>query len=481
MANRQARTPTKEGRELKGSSLNCRGRSQTGKKKSEQTPRNTHSVRKSALPLSLTKDANSSSKQLREEEAEVPRSSTEKLEGSREKEARARGRQESSQVVRERTVNKYARLFELSEKGRPVRWPHNLLERTIEEIYDDLFTRNTQCLQNRNIGHALRALTQLSFPQLVEGFFRKKFKGSRLAATNLNNMLYTLSHATARDGCPVFVRTFEGFLLAEWQHEDLLYYLFARNVLKRELRTAEKARDLGRAEGCYFTESLKGRDVSKCLLGIIGRDPELISEYRGLLAKQVAGEQMAAYEFLRVLLEDYHCKRVGNRLSLAPESLGHTLFEKDNSYDCRNNTEELTFGEEHESQRESLLERCSEFWACQEYSRIRDSLFELIMEKMAQKVVELVELLANDIEAPAHMLQALEQLMLRKAESLVKAVFEMNKMKWFKELAILQPTEEDISAVETVQIRLRELRCSPSGREIGEFCKTILTTKALIN
>lgn len=79
------------------------------------------------------------------------------------------------------------------------------------------------------------------------------------------------------------------------------------------------------------------------------------------------------------------------------------------------------------------------------------------------------------------MLQTLEQMMLRKAESLVKAVFEMNKMKWFKELAILQPTEEDISAVETVQIRLRELRSNPSGREIGEFCKNILTTKALIN
>jgi hypothetical protein len=69
------------------------------------------------------------------------------------------------------------------------------------------------------------------------------------------------------------------------------------------------------------------------------------------------------------------------------------------------------------------MERCSEFWACQEYSRIKDNLFDLIMEKMAQKVVELVELLANDIEVPAYMLQTLEQILLRKAESLVKAVF----------------------------------------------------------
>jgi hypothetical protein len=35
--------------------------------------------------------------------------------------------------------------------------------------------------------------------------------------------------------------------------------------------------------------------------------------------------------------------------------------------------------------------------------------------------------------------------------------------------------------VEGVQIRLRELRNNPSGKEIGEFCKNILTTKALIN
>jgi hypothetical protein len=45
---------------------------------------------------------------------------------------------------------------------------------------------------------------------------------------------------------------------------------------------------------------------------------------------------MQVYDFLRVLLEDYHAKRIGNRLSLGSESMGQTLFEKDNSYDHRN-------------------------------------------------------------------------------------------------------------------------------------------------
>lgn len=102
-------------------------------------------------------------------------------------------------MSRDRVMNKYANLFELSEKGRAVRWPTNMLERSIEEIYDDIFTRNTQCLQNKNINNALKTLTQLSFPQLIEGYFRKKFKGNKLAATNLNNMMYTLSSIISKE------------------------------------------------------------------------------------------------------------------------------------------------------------------------------------------------------------------------------------------------------------------------------------------
>jgi hypothetical protein len=93
--------------------------------------------------------------------------------------------------------------------------------------------RNTQCLQNKNISNALKTLTQTSFPQLIEAHFRKKYKGSKLAATNLNNMLYTLSSSISKEGCSVFVKTFEEFILSQWQHEDLMYYLFARNVLKK--------------------------------------------------------------------------------------------------------------------------------------------------------------------------------------------------------------------------------------------------------
>jgi|JI6StandDraft_1071083.scaffolds.fasta_scaffold631119_2 hypothetical protein len=54
-----------------------------------------------------------------------------------------------------------------------------------------------------------------------------------------------------------------------------------------------------------------------------------------------------------------------------------------------------------------------------------------------------------------------------KAEGLSLAVFEMNKMKWLKELSISDPTEEDIATVEKVQMQLRKLRESPTARDIG--------------
>jgi len=43
----------------------------------------------------------------------------------------------------------------------------------------------------------------------------------------------------------------------------------------------------------------------------------------------------------------------------------------------------------------------------------------------------------------------------------------MNKMKWFKELAIFNPTEDDISTIEVIQMKYRELRENPNGKDIA--------------
>lgn len=452
-AGKQLKTPTKDRkRELAASSLSCKGRSNTLKKPANCTPRSVKPKYKQQLEKQVS-------------EYDHPRESTQKvqpdpdrrdrenlvvsrerasLEGLRERGSVEVGRSvekgkgaRKTEISRERVVNKYGSLFELGEKGRAIKWACSQLERTIEEIYDDIFTRNTQCLQNKNIGSALKALTLTSCAQLVDCFFRKKFKGSKLAATNLNNMLYSLSYYVAREGCPVFLRTFEDFLLAHLHHEDLLYYLFARNILKRELRVVDKIRDSSKnAEGTYFTEGLKSRDITRYLKGIIGKDSELLHEYRELILGSLHNDSINAYEFLRILLEDYHVKRLSNKNNEASngDSFGNTLFEKDYSYD-RRNTEELTFGEEPSCEPEDCHEQTeheAHFWDCLGYSQIKDNLYDLIMEKMEKKVAELIEILVNDMEKPPEELSHLQRLLVRKAGCLVKAIFEMNKMKWFK-------------------------------------------------
>lgn len=40
-------------------------------------------------------------------------------------------------------------------------------------------------------------------------------------------------------------------------------------------------------------------------------------------------------------------------------------------------------------------------------------------------------------------------------------------MKWFRELSIADPSEQDMATVENVQMRLRRLREAPSGKDIG--------------
>jgi hypothetical protein len=51
----------------------------------------------------------------------------------------------------------------------------------------------------------------------------------------------------------------------------------------------------------------------------------------------------------------------------------------------------------------------------------------------------------------------------------------MNKVKWLKELYIVNPTQEDVEKVEEIQLLFRKIKEFPSAKDIAEFCKLILT------
>ena len=71
------------------------------------------------------------------------------------------------------------------------------------------------------------------------------------------------------------------------------------------------------------------------------------------------------------------------------------------------------------------------------------------------------------MKKPGIELRKLQDLLSKKSSCLVRAIFEMNKMKWLKELNITIPSEQDMAAVENLQIKLKKLREFPTGKEIG--------------
>lgn len=52
----------------------------------------------------------------------------------------------------------------------------------------------------------------------------------------------------------------------------------------------------------------------------------------------------------------------------------------------------------------------------------------------------------------------------------------MNKLQWFDELKVTDPTQDDIDKVEQLQLIYRKIKDNPEAEEIGKICKSILTT-----
>lgn len=64
---------------------------------------------------------------------------------------------------------------------------------------------------------------------------------------------------------------------------------------------------------------------------------------------------------------------------------------------------------------------------------------------MERKSKELLTILVADDELQHNdTLFRLESDLIQKSKSLVKSIFEMNKIKWFRELGIEDPNEDDI-------------------------------------
>lgn len=130
-------------------------------------------------------------------------------------------------------------------KARPLSW----LMRLIEEIYDARYAKDTADLRGEaeaGMDGAGGDAASTPFPQFVVDFFSKRYGLRSLIDQTAWDLLANV-HAARREHLEV--ETFARFLEAYYDPDDLLFYLYVRSVVQKELGVSFRTRwsELGRA------------------------------------------------------------------------------------------------------------------------------------------------------------------------------------------------------------------------------------------
>ena len=92
------------------------------------------------------------------------------------------------------------------------------------------------------------------------------------------------------------LQTFEEFVSEIYEQEDLLFYLFVRNIIQKKIINGNKTRklktevSLGKNIDNSGSEEqiwLGNRDISKIVTELVGDDEELIREYKLMILNEI--------------------------------------------------------------------------------------------------------------------------------------------------------------------------------------------------
>ena len=179
---------------------------------------------------------------------------------------------------------------------RPIKWSYIQVCKVIEEIYDETFTKNTQILQNKN--NLAKKSTNV-FVRSIKEYFLAKFKSEKLGNSNLINMLHSLSiylekyknlyRVSKPEKEAIFLQIFEDFINQVYEPEDLLFFLFARSMLKKEFKLAQKTKQ-NEEEEIFLTI----KEIPKFLICIVGKDSELIQDYKNMIMGQIDSDRISS-------------------------------------------------------------------------------------------------------------------------------------------------------------------------------------------
>lgn len=140
---------------------------------------------------------------------------------------------------------RFVGLVKVSESVRPKNRGALWLSRIIEELYDARYARDLTALYAGEGGGADDALA-VTFPDFAYAFFEKRYGLAALVQQHCWDLLYT-THCARREGGPGS-ETFARFLDESLDADDLLYFLYARSELQKQVGISFRAHvgDLGR-------------------------------------------------------------------------------------------------------------------------------------------------------------------------------------------------------------------------------------------
>lgn len=238
----------------------------------------------------------------------------------------------------------------IKPKVRPLSW----LMRHIEEIYDLRYAKDTADLRGEAEAGGAEAAS-CPFPQFVVDFFSKRYGLPALIDQHCWDLLYNLhrmrKESPEEAGSPlsrrehVEIETFARFLETHYDPDDLLFYLYVRSVVQKELNVSFRARwsELGKVgadggappnTGAFAPLFLNVRECAVVSRVVFGSEADpLYRTFMAMLERHLTGSRsgrtdlrrIEVTQFLHLALVEYHETRPaddGDARGLAAPSSG---------------------------------------------------------------------------------------------------------------------------------------------------------------
>ncbi|KAL4441158.1 hypothetical protein ABPG74_002108 [Tetrahymena malaccensis] len=430
---------------------------------------------------------------------------------------------------------------------RPTKMTLPQIYKCIEELYQAKFCENTLRMKMSSNGSRKNKSNQvyrselsmqlgaqpyeISFSEFIYEYYKEKYIASKkVSEQHLINLIvsvefYIQNHYKYNTNQILPIQTFASFIQNTYQEEELIFYLFVREMLLKYTQEAFDSNnkiyetqtiELSLEECQQILEQVYGGNEQKIIDRFMYRLTDILMQQKDsndyninatfflnlALQDYIEGKNNKIYESDRQLeLRNSQKQQSGNNNQEIKQKLGTNEDTIEDDYEnlqkCRSNqnlsmnsfekweyTFEQSFGEAPHLPSQ-LLGTNKKFCLFTP----KNELEERIWEKMIQKISDFIELVINDnynefsIKEKKVKFISVEKIVTKKVNKMMGALFDQDRERWLELLCITRPSQVQIENLETILNLLQSLQKKQideiNNSEISNFCKTILQTKEL--